>query len=88
MKLYQIYFPELATYVKYKALTPEEIEMLIVDISSKGDKDFKKLILENVVHNLKTDIAEALRLMARASAERAIEALYNGCVALNPRIRC
>ena len=40
------------------------------------------------MHNLKSEIADSLRLMARPAAERAIEALYNGCVALNPRIRC
>lgn len=86
MKLYQIYLPELAAYVKYKIMSPEEIESLLVDISTKSEKDFKKSILENVIHNIKPEISECLRLMARPAAERAIEALYNGCVMLNPRI--
>jgi len=84
MKLYQIYLPELATYVKYKVLSPEDIESLVADISGKSAKDFKLAVLENVVYNIKGEISESLRLMSRASAEKAIEALYNGCVMLNP----
>lgn len=84
MKLYQIYLPELATYVKYKVLLPEEIEILVADAPSKNEKEFKKFILENVIYNIKSEISESLRMMARPAAERAIEALYNGCVMLNP----
>lgn len=84
MKLYQIYLPELASYVKYKVLTPEDIESLVADIAGKNSKDFKLAVLENVVYNIKSEISESLRLMSRSSAERAIEALYNGCVMLNP----
>jgi hypothetical protein len=84
MKLYQIYLPELATYVKYKVLSPEDIESLVTDISSKSLRDFKLGVLENVVYNIRSEISESLRLMSRASAEKAIDALYNGCVMLNP----
>jgi ATP-dependent Clp protease ATP-binding subunit ClpC len=84
MKLYQIYLPELAAYIKYKVLTPEDIESLVADIAGKNPKDFKLAVLENVVYNIKNEISESLRLMSRDSAERAVEALYNGCVMLNP----
>lgn len=84
MKLYQIYLPELAAYVKYKVLTPEEIELFVIDNAGSSEKDFKKAILENVIHNIKSEISESLRMMARPAAERAIEALYNGAIMLNP----
>ena len=48
MKIYQIYVPELASYVKYKVLTPEDIEALVAELSGKTTKEFKLSILENV----------------------------------------
>lgn len=84
MKLYQIYVPELATYVKYKVLTPEDIEALVADLSGKTTKEFKLAILENVVFNIKSEISDSLRIMSRPTAEKCIDALYHGCVMLNP----
>lgn len=87
MKIYQIYVPELATYIKYKVLDPVDIELLIESIDTKSPKDFKLAVLENVIFNIKSDVTESLRLMSRESAERCIDAIYNGCVMLNPRFR-
>jgi hypothetical protein len=87
MKVYQIYVPELATYIKYKVLDPEDIESLVESLDVKSPKDFKLAILENVIYNVKSDVTEALRQMSREAAERCIDAMYNGCVMLNPRIR-
>jgi len=84
MKIYQIYVPELASYVKYKVLTPEDIESLVAELSGKTTKEFKLAILENVIYNIKSEISESLRLMSRPTAEKCIDALYNGCVMLNP----
>lgn len=84
MKLYQIYLPELATYVKYKVLDPESIDTLIEELDNKSPKDFKLAILENVIYNVKPDITESLRMMSREAAERCIDAMYYGCVMLNP----
>jgi ATP-dependent Clp protease ATP-binding subunit ClpA len=84
MKIYQIYVPELASYVKYKVLTPEDIEALVAELSGKTTKEFKLAILENVIYNIKSEISESLRLMSRPTAEKCIDALYNGCVMLNP----
>ena len=86
MKLYQIYVPELATYVKYKVLDPESIESLIEELDNKDPKDFKLAVLENVIYNVKPEIADSLRIMSRESAERCIDAMYHGCVMLNPGI--
>jgi ATP-dependent Clp protease ATP-binding subunit ClpC len=84
MKIYQIYVPELASYVKYKVLTPEDIEALVAELSGKTAKEYKLAILENVIYNIKSEISESLRLMSRPTAEKCIDALYNGCVMLNP----
>jgi len=86
MKLYQIYVPELATYVKYKVLDPASIESLIEELDNKSPKDFKLSVLENVIYNVKPEITESLRLMSREAAERCIDAMYHGCVMLNPGI--
>lgn len=87
MKVYQIYVPELATYIKYKVLDPEDIESLVESLDVKSPKDFKLAVLEHVIYNVKSDVTEALRQMSRDAAERCIDAMYNGCVMLNPRTR-
>jgi len=84
MKVYQIYVPELATYIKYKVLDPEEIDSLMEELDNKPPKDFKLSILEHVIYNVKSDVTAALRVMSRDAAERCIDAMYNGCVMLNP----
>ena len=61
MRIYQIYMPDLAVYVKYKLLDPDEIKDLMQNLSTENVEEFKKGVLDNVVFNLKTDIAEALR---------------------------
>lgn len=61
MRIYQIYMPDLAVYVKYKLLDPDEIKDLMQSLSTENVEEFKKGVLDNVVFNLKTDIAEALR---------------------------
>lgn len=87
MNIYQIYVPELATYVKYKVLEPEEAKNLLDDIQNKTQKEYRRAILESVIFNIKTDVAESLRMMTRSSAEKCLEALYMGCIMLNPRSR-
>lgn len=84
MNIYQIYVPELATYVKYKVLEPEAAKNLIEEIQNKPVKEYRKAILESVIFNIKTDVAESLRMMSRASAEKCLDALYAGCIMLNP----
>jgi len=61
VRIYQIYMPDLAVYVKYKLLDPDEIKDLMQNLSTENVEEFKKGVLDNVVFNLKTDIAEALR---------------------------
>lgn len=90
MKIYQIYFPELASYAKFRVLEPEQIEQFVVSFK-KEHKDpnlimFRKKVIENFVFNLKSEISDSLRMMSRESAEACLDALFNGCIMLNPGI--
>ena len=84
MNIYQIYVPELGLYVKYKVLEPDEAKTLVSDFEGKTAKQYRKAILESVIFNIKTDVADSLRVMSRASAEKCLDALYSGCIMLNP----
>lgn len=84
MNIYQIYVPELATYVKYKVLEPDEAKTLLAEIEEKPNKEYRKAIIESVIFNIKTDVAESLRAMSRSAAEKCLDALYAGCIMLNP----
>ncbi len=70
--------PDLSVYVKYKLLDPDEIKEFLESIDTSSLPNVKKLILENTVYNMKTEVTEALRLMPRDSAEKCIASLYNG----------
>ena len=76
MKIYQIYVPDLNTYVKYKVLEPEQIDKFVSELNVKTEKDRRRKILQHVIFNLKTEVSAALGLMTRPDAERCIEALY------------
>jgi ATP-dependent protease Clp ATPase subunit len=88
MKLYQIYFPELATYVKFKVLDPEEIQTFLSNCSGIDNKidfnKFKKTVIDYFIFNLKTEITGGLAMMSRNSAEKCVNSLYSGCIMLNP----
>lgn len=86
MNMYQIYVAELRTFVKYKVLTPNEAQDLLAEIEGKDNNAYRKAILESIIFNIKTDVAEGLRTMSRVAAEKCIEALYAGCIMLNPGI--
>jgi ATP-dependent Clp protease ATP-binding subunit ClpA len=86
MKIYQIYVPDLGLYVKFKVLDQDEIKSLTEKFSDADEKAIKRMVLEAVVFNMKTDVKDSLRSLDRASAERCIKSLYNGCIMLNPGI--
>lgn len=84
MQIYQIHIPELHTGVKFKVLPTQEVEEFVSKHKRKNPENFKKEILQHFVYNLKTDVAASLNMMSRTAAERAVEAMYSGCVMLNP----
>jgi ATP-dependent Clp protease ATP-binding subunit ClpA len=84
MQIYQIHIPELHTGVKFKVVSTKEAEDFVQKHKRKSDENFKKEVLRYFIFNLKTDVASSLNMMSRAAAERAVEAMYAGCVMLNP----
>lgn len=88
MKIYQIYVPELAAYAKFKMFEPEQIEEFINSYKKEHKEadiiSFRKKVLDTFVFNLKSDITDSLRMMSRQAAEQCTEALFNGCIMLNP----
>lgn len=83
MQIYQILIPELNTNVKFKVLSVSDVEDFLTK-NKPTSKDFRKKVLQYVVFNLTTDVSAALNLMSREGGERAVEALYSGCIMLNP----
>lgn len=84
MRVYQIFVPELNAYVKFKVLPPEDISSFLADLGPIDEDEFSKAVLEHLVFNMKTEIRESLRMMSSEAAIVTIEALYNGCIMLNP----
>jgi hypothetical protein len=91
LRIYQIYVPELGTFAKFKVFDPEQIEQFI-DVYKKEHKEidiisFRKKVLDTFVFNLKSEVTDSLRMMSRKAAEGCTDALFNGCIMLNPRAR-
>lgn len=92
MRIYQIYMPELATFVKFKVLEPESVQSFISSLKLNPEEigsqqyyiSFRKSVIENFIFNLKGDISESLRMMSRKAAEACLDALYTGIIMLNP----
>jgi hypothetical protein len=84
MRIYQIFIPELAAFVKFKVLEPENVKTFIDSLSFDQDDmseskyyiSFRKAVIENFVFNLKGEVSESLRMMSRKAAENCLDALY------------
>jgi ATP-dependent Clp protease ATP-binding subunit ClpA len=83
MQIYQIFVPELHANVKFKVIPNVDIEDFLKKHKTT-DKDFRKQVLQYIVFNLNTEVSSSLNMMTRVAAERALEAIYAGCVMLNP----
>lgn len=83
--------PELATYVKFKVLEPEEVQDFLSKyrkIENKTEfEKFKKNVIEHFVFNLKNEVSESLRMMSRKAAETCVSALYARMYYAKPRTR-
>lgn len=84
MQIYQIFMQELHVNVKFKVLNNTEIGSFLKDLTKNQKKDLRKTILQHCVFNLATDVAGSLASMSRPAAERSLEAIYAGCIMLNP----
>lgn len=84
MQIYQIHIPELHTSVKFKVMPTKDVTDFVAKHKRKSPENLRKEILQGFVYNLHTDVAESLNMMSRTAAERALEAIYAGCIMLNP----
>lgn len=84
MQIYQIFVPELNAHVKFKVVPVDDIQEFLKKTKAGKNKDIRKEVLQYIVFNLNSDVAAALNLLSRTAAERALEAIYAGCVMLNP----
>src|SRR5690606_24155169 len=48
--------------------------------------EFKKLVLENYIFNLRTEILDTVKQLPSEESEKVLDALYNACVQLNPAL--
>lgn len=83
MKLYEVYNPDLGTDVRYKVLSTEETEILVLENSEDREK-FARAVLEEVIPNLKTEITLSLRRLPKDKAQNVLQALFTQCLMLNP----
>lgn len=84
LKLYEVYYSNLDTIVKFKALMPDESTSFREKNKKLPRIEYVLGVLEHCVFNIKTDIATAIRKMSKETADEALTSLYNGCVMLNP----
>jgi ATP-dependent Clp protease ATP-binding subunit ClpC len=84
LKLYEVYNPDLDVNIRYKVLSQQETEALILEYG-EGDRDrFTKAVLESVIYNLKPDVTLALRQLQKEKAKVILSSLFTGCLMLNP----
>lgn len=86
MKLYEVFTPEIDATVRYKLLSPEEVEIFVAEHKDHSREDFITAVLRAVIYNLKSDVTEALKKMSKTKGRAALDSLFNGCVMLNPGI--
>jgi ATP-dependent Clp protease ATP-binding subunit ClpA len=84
MQLYEIKFAELDCFVKFKALLPIDIEEFHLSIGDAPEKDFIQAVLSHFVYNINTDVKDKLKLLTPEAGKKIVQALYHGCVFLNP----
>lgn len=84
IKIYEILIAELGTYVKFKVLDTPQVESFMADLLDVDVEDRQKIILEHVVFNMRTEIRESLKSMSKDTAAATLNALYHGCIMLNP----
>jgi ATP-dependent Clp protease ATP-binding subunit ClpC len=83
---FEILSPALGVDVQYRVLSDEEIERIQLQAFRLTRDDYVRLVLERVVQNLWSDVAYAIRRVTKDEGRAAVDALYRGCVMLNPGI--
>lgn len=84
LRVYEIPFAELGISAKFKVLSPQEVEIFVADSISLDTDDYMKKVLETLVFNMKTEVLDVIQNMSPESGTKALQALFNACVMLNP----
>lgn len=84
MRLYEVYTPELEIHVRYKLLSEEEMEALVLEYGEDDRDRFARAVLESVIHNLKPEVTVALRRLPKEKAKEVLNALFTGALMINP----
>ena len=86
MRIYEVYYPQLAASAKFKTLAPEDT-IAFRDKHRESPKiEYMLLVLNKCVYNLRTEILVALHKLSPMAADEILMALYNGCVMINPTL--
>lgn len=85
-KLYEVFTPELGVHVRYRMLSPEELEIFSLENQNLNNDEFMRAVLETVIFNLKVDVTEVLRKLSKNRGKEVLTALFHGCVMLNPSL--
>lgn len=86
LKLYEVYYSNLDTIVKFKGMLPDEADRIKAAGKGLTKIEYVLMVLETCIFNLQAEVIVALRKMTKEAADDALTALYNGCVMLNPGI--
>lgn len=81
--IYEIEHPNLGIPVRFKVLSPGEVDQL-VSREIETEESFKKSVIETVIVNLRKDVTPVLALMPKARANLAVQSIYHGAIMLNP----
>lgn len=84
MRIYEIWIPELDLDVRFKMLPAEELDSLFAESERLSREDYARIVIENVVDNLKPDVTRILRDMSKTKAFQIVNSIYNGAIMLNP----
>jgi ATP-dependent Clp protease ATP-binding subunit ClpA len=83
-RIYEIFYPDIETWVYFKTLPLEDTSALVEEHADVDKETFMRVVLEAVVSNVKTDVLTALRKMSKDKANKFLVTLYNASVMLNP----
>ena len=86
MYIEKIFYPELGTEVQFKVLSEIEIAEFLSDVESTQDPSFRFKVLDTLVYNLHTTIAESASFMSEMSLNSVLKSLFTGCIMLNPSL--
>lgn len=81
---YEIFYPDIETWVYLKTLPLEETQSLVNEHAAADRETYMRIVLENVIANIKTDVISALRKMSKDKANKFLMTLYNASIMINP----